>query len=163
MAKGPKIPTTPAIRLLRQHHAEFEAHVCDYVEKGGTAHSSAALGVPEHQVIKTLVMQDDGAQPLLVLMHGDRQVSTRSLARHIGARSITPCTPNVAAKHTGYQVGGTSPLGTRKSLPVYAESSVFELERIYINGGKRGLLVSLPPAELERVLEVERVHVAQAE
>ena len=151
---------TPAIRLLREQGVEFSPHAYDYVEKGGTAHSAIALGVAEHHVIKTLVMQDDAKRPLLVLMHGDRQTSTRNLARQIGVRSVTPCPPEVAQKHTGYQVGGTSPFGTRKALPVYAEATIFELDRIYINGGRRGLLVSLSPRELDRVLRPQRVAVA---
>jgi Cys-tRNA(Pro) deacylase len=158
--RATKIPVTPAIRLLRAQQVRFEPHPYDYVEKGGTAHSAASLGVPEHSVIKTLVMQDDAGRPLLVLMHGDRRASTRNLARQIGARSVSPCTPDVAQKHSGYQVGGTSPFGTRKPLPVYAEASIFELDRIYLNGGKRGLLVSLAPQELDRVLAPTRVNVA---
>jgi Cys-tRNA(Pro) deacylase len=158
--KDLRAPVTPAVRLLRERGVSFTPTLYDYVEKGGTAHSAACLGVPEHAVIKTLVMERDDRSPLLVLMHGDRQVSTRNLARQLGARSVEPCTPEVANKHTGYLVGGTSPFGTRKELPVFVESTVFELSRIYINGGKRGFLVSLAPEDLRRVLDVELVHVA---
>src|SRR5688572_23779094 len=126
MAKD-KLPVTQAIRVLREHGVEFETHTYEYVEKGGSAASSDALGVPEHSVVKTLVMEDDRREPLLVLMHGDKQVSTRNLARTIGARSIQPCKPEVADKHSGYQVGGTSPFGTRRAMPVYLERSVLEL------------------------------------
>jgi len=155
-----KMPVTPAVRLLRAKGVAFSPHAYDYVDQGGTAHSAASLGVPEHAVIKTLVMEDQDREPLLVLMHGDRQVSTKNLARHLGARSVAPCTPEVANRHTGYLVGGTSPFGTRKPLRTYAEASLFDLERIYINGGKRGFLVSFAPADLRRVLEVELVSVA---
>jgi Cys-tRNA(Pro) deacylase len=159
MAKD-KVPVTQAIRVLREHDVEFETHTYDYVEKGGAAASSSALGVPEHAVIKTLVMEDDRREPLLVLMHGDKQVSTRNLARTVGARSIQPCKPEVADKHSGYQVGGTSPFGTRRAMPVYLERSVLELERVWINGGRRGMLVSLDPREIVRVLAPTLVDVA---
>lgn len=154
------IPTTQAIRVLREHGVAFETHLYDYVEKGGTSASSSALGVSEHAVIKTLIMEDDTRQPLVVLMHGDKQVSTRALARAIGARSIQPCKPEVADKHSGYQVGGTSPFGTKRAMPVYLERSVLELERVWINGGRRGLLVSLDPREVVRVLSPTLVDVA---
>ncbi len=159
MAKD-KLPVTQAIRVLREHGVEFETHIYQYVEKGGSAASSDALGVPEHSVVKTLVMEDDRREPLLVLMHGDKQVSTRNLARTIGARSIQPCKPEVADKHSGYQVGGTSPFGTRRAMPVYLERSVLELERVWINGGRRGMLVSLDPREIVRVLAPTLVDVA---
>ena len=155
-------PVTPAVRLLREKNIAFEPHVYDYKERGGTAHSAAELGVAEHVVIKTLVMETDSREALLVLMHGDREVSTKELARAIGARSVTPCDPALAQKHTGYLVGGTSPLGTRKELPVYAEKTIFELPRIYINGGKRGFLVSIQPADLRRALRITEVRVAIA-
>jgi Cys-tRNA(Pro) deacylase len=158
--KAAKPPVTPALRLLRERAVAFAPHCYDYVEKGGTAHSAACLGVPEHSVIKTLVMEDQDREPLLVLMHGDRQVSTKNLARQIGARAVTPCSPEVANRHTGYLVGGTSPFGTRKPLRIFVESTVFDLDRIYINGGKRGFLVSLDPADLRRVLEVTLVQAA---
>jgi Cys-tRNA(Pro) deacylase len=143
---------TQAIHFLRQHKVPFTEHEYRYEERGGTAVSSRELGVDEHAVIKTLVMEDDGKQPLLVLMHGDREVSTKNLARQIGARTVTPCAPDVAQRHTGYMVGGTSPFGTRKPLPVYLEKTIADLDRIYINGGRRGYLVSLSSADLIRVL-----------
>lgn len=130
----------------------FTEHEYRYEERGGTAVSSRALGVDEHSVIKTLVMEDERKQPLIVLMHGDREVSTKNLARQIGRKTVTPCSPEVAQKHTGYLVGGTSPFGTRKAMPVYLERSIAALDRIYINGGRRGFLVSLSPADLVRVL-----------
>lgn len=159
MAKD-KVPATQAIRVLREQGVAFEKHVYDYVEKGGTAASSSALGVDEHAVVKTLIMENDQREPLIVLMHGDKQVSTRALARTIGARSIQPCKPEVADKHSGYQVGGTSPFGTKRAMPVYLERSVLALERIWVNGGRRGLLVSLAPSELVRVLAPTLVDVA---
>jgi Cys-tRNA(Pro) deacylase len=155
-----KVPATQAIRVLREQGVAFETHVYDYVEKGGTAASSSALGVDEHAVVKTLIMENDQREPLVVLMHGDKQVSTRALARTLGARSIQPCKPEVADKHSGYQVGGTSPFGTKRAMPVYLERSVLALERIWVNGGRRGLLVSLAPSELVRVLAPTLVDVA---
>ncbi len=154
-----KTPITAAVRLLRQEQVSFGDHLYSYEDKGGTAHSSRQLGVAEHAVIKTLIMEDDKRQPLIVLMHGDRQVSTKELARQIGCRHISPCLPEVAQKHSGYQVGGTSPFGTRHAMPVYLEESITELPLIYINGGKRGYLVSLTPAELIRVLTPKLVKV----
>lgn len=153
-------PVTAAIRVLRAHGAAFEPHTYDYEEKGGTARSSSELGVDEHHVVKTLVFETDEKEPLIVLMHGDRQVSAKALARHIGARSLKPCAPDVAEKWTGYKVGGTSPFGTRRPLPVYAERTIFELERIFINGGRRGFLVSLEPRVLREILHAEAVDVA---
>ena len=144
---------TPAIHFLRQHAVQFTEHEYRYEERGGTAVSSRELGVAEHDVIKTLVMEDELKQPLIVLMHGDKEVSTKNLARQIGAKTVTPCAPDVAQKHSGYLVGGTSPFGTRKKMPVYLERSIAELDRIYINGGARGFLVSLSPTDLVRVLE----------
>ena len=141
-----------AIPVLKKHHVAFTEHEYRYEERGGTAVSSRELGVDEHIVIKTVVMEDERKQPLIVLMHGDREVSTKNLARQIGAKTVTPCSPEVAQKHTGYLVGGTSPFGTRKSLPVYLERTVADLDRIYINGGRRGFLVSLAPHDLVRVL-----------
>jgi Cys-tRNA(Pro) deacylase len=155
-----KVPATQAIRVLREQGVAFETHVYDYVEKGGTAASSSALGVDEHAVVKTLIMENEQREPLIVLMHGDKQVSTRALARTLGARSIQPCKPEVADKHSGYQVGGTSPFGTKRAMPVYLERSVLALERIWVNGGRRGLLVSLAPSELVRVLAPTLVDVA---
>lgn len=151
---------TPAIRVLRANQVLFTEHPYRYEPHGGTRVSSRELRVDEHAVIKTLVMQDEDEQALLVLMHGDREVSTKRLARQIGAKSVGPCDPVVAERHTGYQVGGTSPFGTRKPLPVYVERSVLGLSRIYINGGARGLLVSLVPADLVRVLTATPVDVA---
>jgi Cys-tRNA(Pro) deacylase len=155
-----KYPVTQAIRALRAANVAFEAHEYAYVEKGGTSASSAALGVPEHAVIKTLVLEDDAREPLVVLMHGDKQVSTRNLARQIGARSVQPCKPEVADRHSGYQVGGTSPFGTKRAMKVYMERTILELPRIWINGGRRGFLVSLDPKEAARVLQPVLVDVA---
>ena len=143
---------TPAVHLLKQHRVSFAEHEYRYEERGGTAASSRELGVDEHAVIKTLIMEDDSQQPLVVLMHGDREVSTKNLARQIGRKTITPCAPDVAQRHTGYLVGGTSPFGTRKTMPIFMERSIAELERLYINGGRRGFLVSMTPADLVRVL-----------
>ena len=153
---------TPATAFLRAHGIGFTEHSYDYVEHGGTAVSSSSLGVPEHEVVKTLVMQDEGGEPLLVLMHGDRQVATKDLARQAAKKHIEPCRPDAAERHTGYQVGGTSPFGTRKPLPVYVERSILELSAIYINGGRRGLLVRLEPKELVRLLAPIAVDVARA-
>ena len=138
----------------------FEPREYDYVEKGGTRHSSAELGVDEHNVIKTLVMADEAGKPLIVLMHGDRQVSTKSLARHLGVKRVEPCTPQAAQRHTGYQVGGTSPFGTRSKMPVYMERSIAALDTVCINGGKRGLLVQMAAADIVKVLSPELVDVA---
>ena len=161
MAKD-KTPVTAAVRALRTAGVNFSDHLYAYEEKGGTSVSSRELGVDEHCVIKTLVMEDDAGQPLLVLMHGDRQVSTKELARQIGARSVEPCRPEVAQKHTGYLVGGTSPFGTRRPLKVYVEESILTLPMLYINGGKRGYLVGMVPAELLRVLQPTPVRIAIA-
>jgi Cys-tRNA(Pro) deacylase len=155
-----KFPVTPAVRLLRDEKVEFEPHVYDYVERGGTKHSAEALGVDEHAVVKTLVMETDERRPLVVLMHGDREVSTKQLARALGVKTVQPCDPARAQKHTGYMVGGTSPFATRSPLPVYAERTIFALPKIYINGGKRGFLVSIDPRELRRLLPVEEVEAA---
>jgi Cys-tRNA(Pro) deacylase len=157
----PSVPATPAIHFLRKHGVAFGEHPYRYEEHGGTRVSSRELGVDEHAVIKTLVMQDEAKRPLLVLMHGDREVSTKQLARQIERKTVEPCDPAVAQRHTGYAVGGTSPFGTRKVLPVYVERAVLDLDRIYINGGRRGLLVSLVPAELVRVLNAVAVEAAQ--
>lgn len=147
-----KIPVTAAIRVLRKHQVDYTAHRYDYEPRGGTRVSAASLGVDEHQVIKTLVMQDDAARPLVVLMHGDQEVSTKALARHLGTKSIQPCEPAVADRHSGYQVGGTSPFGLRRAMPLYMQTTIAQLPRLYVNGGKRGLLVSMAPAQLLRVL-----------
>ena len=148
MAKAQRVSETPATQWLRKNGVAFTEHVYEYVEHGGTAVSSSALGIAEHQVVKTLVMQDEAAKPLLVLMHGDRKVSTKNLARQTGRKRIEPCTPDAAQRHTGYQVGGTSPFGVRKPLPVFVERSVLELPRLYINGGRRGYLVGIEPSVL---------------
>jgi len=154
------VSATPAVHFLRKHGVAFAEHPYRYEAHGGTRVSSRELGVDEHAVVKTLVMQDEGKQPLLVLMHGDREVSTKQLARQIDRKAVEPCDPAVAQKHTGYAVGGTSPFGTRKPLPVYVERTVLELDRIYINGGRRGLLLSIAPAELVRVLQAVPVEAA---
>lgn len=155
-------PVTPAIRLLREKKIAFEPHLYSYKEHGGTRHSAEELNADEHAVIKTLVMQRETREPLIVLMHGDCEVSTKELARIIGAKTVSPCDPITAQKHTGYMVGGTSPLGTRKAMPVYAEKTIFDLPRIFINGGKRGFLVSIDPAGLRAALTVQEVEVARA-
>ena len=154
------VAATPAIHFLRKHGVAFTEHPYRYEDHGGTRVSSRELGVDEHAVVKTLVMHDEAKLPLLVLMHGDREVSTKQLARQIDRKTVEPCDPAVAQRHTGYAVGGTSPFGTRKPLPVYVERSVLQLERIYLNGGRRGLLVSLEPGELVRVLRAVPVEAA---
>ena len=151
---------TPAIHFLRKHGVAFTEHPYRYEEHGGTRVSSRELGVDEHAVVKTLVMEDEAKRPLIVLMHGDREVSTKQLARQIGRKAVEPCDPAVAQRHTGYAVGGTSPFGTRKPLPVFVERSVLDLERIYVNGGRRGLLVCVAPRDLTRVLGAVAVEVA---
>lgn len=153
MAKKPAhVSETPATQALRRAGVAFSEHVYAYVDRGGTAESAAQLGVDEHAVIKTLVMQDEKARPLIVLMHGDRQVSTKNLARAIGAKTVEPCTPEAAERASGYQVGGTSPFATRKPMPVYVEQSVLALESICINGGRRGFLVGIAPSVLTVLL-----------
>lgn len=154
-------PITPAIRVLREHKVEFEPHVFEYVEKGGTKHSSEVLGVDEHAVIKTLVFETDRKKPLIVLMHGDAQVSTKSLARFLNAKTIAPAAPERANKLTGYLIGGTSPFGIKTEMPIYAEKTIFDLPRIYINGGKRGFLVEIEPQVVKQVLQIEEVEVQQ--
>lgn len=151
---------TPAQRVLKQHGVAYTEHPYRYEERGGTRVSARELGVDEHVVIKTLVMEDEAQRPLIVLMHGDREVSTKELARQIGARAVTPCDPDAAGRHTGYLVGGTSPFGTRRAMPVFVERSILDLERIYINGGRRGFLVALAPVDLARVLNPTPVTVA---
>ncbi|MGZ5200518.1 MAG: Cys-tRNA(Pro) deacylase [Telluria sp.] len=160
MAKKEHVSETPATQFLRKHGVAFSEHPYQYEEHGGTAVSSRELGVPEHDVIKTLVMQDEAARPLIVLMHGDCKVSTKNLARAIGCKTVEPCKPEVANRHTGFLVGGTSPFGTRKQMPVYVEKTILELPRIYINGGRRGYLVGMSPQELVRVLAPKPVEVA---
>ena len=163
MAKKPAhVSETPATQFLRRAGVAFTEHPYEYVEHGGTAESAAQLGVSEHDVVKTLVMHDDRAQPLIVLMHGDRQVSTKNLAREIGARSVETCKPEVAQRHSGYLIGGTSPFGTRKAMPIYVEASVLALPRIFINGGRRGFLVGIAPRALVEQLDAKAVHCALA-
>ena len=152
MAKE-KVPVTAAVRQLRAEKVSFSEHLYNYEDKGGTAVSSRELGVDEHSVVKTLVMEDERKSPLIVLMHGDCQVSTKELARIMGAKLVTPCSPESANRHTGYLVGGTSPFGTKKSIPVYMEESIASLRKIYLNGGKRGFLVGIDPADAVRLLE----------
>ena len=161
MAKKPAhVSETPATQVLRGLGVAFTEHVYTYVDHGGTAESARQLGWPEHSVVKTLVMQDERAQPLIVLMHGDKQVSTKNLARAIGAKSVEPCKPEVAQRHSGYLVGGTSPFGTRKAMPVYVEASVLALPSMLINGGRRGYLLGLAPEVLQRVLQAKPVQCA---
>ena len=154
-----KLPVTQAIRVLREHGVAWTDHPYAYEERGGTEVSARELGVPEHQVVKTLIMEDDRRQPMIVLMHGDREVSTKMLARHLGVKSVEPVTPDKASKLTGYLVGGTSPFGTRTKMPVYAEATIFALDRIYINGGKRGFLIEIEPHILKTTLKIEEVSV----
>jgi Cys-tRNA(Pro) deacylase len=158
-----KSAATTATAYLAKHGVEYTEHEFEYKEHGGTSHSSAEMGVPEHSVIKTLVMEDDKGQPLIVLMHGDRKVSTKELARQARAKRIAPCKPEVATRHSGYLIGGTSPFGTRKRMPIYLERSVLALPRIYINGGRRGYLLGMPPSELTRLLSPVLVDVALEE
>ncbi|HVN34250.1 MAG TPA: aminoacyl-tRNA deacylase [Casimicrobiaceae bacterium] len=161
MAKD-RLPVTAAVRVLRERGVEFTHHPYTYVDRGGTEVSARELGVPEHAVIKTLIMEDDRGTPLVVLMHGDREVSTKNLARLIGAKSVAPCAPAVADRHSGYQVGGTSPFGTRRVMPVYMERSIAELPCAYINGGRRGYLVGMLPADIVRVLQPVLADIATA-
>ena len=155
-----KAPVTPAVRQLRAAGIAFTDHLYEYEEKGGTAVSARELGVDEHSVVKTLVMVDEAKRPLVVLMHGDKQVSTKELARALGVKTIQPCSPETASRHSGYMVGGTSPFGMRKPMPMYMERSIADLPRIYINGGKRGYLVGLAPADVMAVLKPAMVSVA---
>lgn len=153
-------PITPAIRVLHQHKVSFEPFVFDYVEKGGTKHSSEVLGVNEHAVVKTLVFETNEKKPLIVLMHGDLQVSTKELARHLKVKTISPVAPEKANKLTGYLVGGTSPFGVKTKMQIYVEKTIFDLDKIYINGGKRGFLVAIKPKVLSEVLQIEIVECA---
>ena len=158
--KDAHISETPATQWLKQQGVDYRVHSYDYVEHGGAQHSAAVLGLELHAVVKTLVMQDQDGRPLLVLMHGDRQVSTKSLARQIGAKSVQPCTPEVAQRHSGYMVGGTSPFATRRSMPVYIEQSILDLPSIAINGGRRGCLVQLAPSVCCQLLDAQPVNCA---
>ena len=160
---GAKTPVTAAVRELRANNIEFTDHLYEYEEKGGTAVSARELGVSEHAVVKTLVMEDDDRNPLVVLMHGDLKVSTKELARIIGVKTIAPCNPDTANRHSGYVVGGTSPFGTRKKMPVYMEETILALPKIYINGGKRGYLVGIAPQEAVRILSPKLVKVGIVE
>lgn len=154
-----KYPVTPAIRLLKSKNVVFEPFLYEYEEKGGTKASSKKLGVDEHVVIKTIIMEDDLKKPLIVLMHGDMEISTKNLARFLDVKSVQPCSPEVANKHTGYLVGGTSPFGTKKLMPVYAEKTIFDLEKIYINGGRRGFLIAIKPSVIKELLNPIAVEV----
>jgi len=158
-----KAPSTPAVRLLKAQKVPFTEHLYRYEEHGGTRVSAQELGVDEHAVVKTLIMEDETGKPLVVLMHGDREVSTKALARQVGAKAIHICKPEVANRHSGYLVGGTSPFGTKKPMPVYVEDSILALERIYLNGGSRGFLVGLAPTDLVRLLAPTAVSVGIAE
>ena len=160
MKKPAHVSETPATAWLRAQGVAFSEHPYDYVDHGGTGESARQIGVAEHEVVKTLVMQDDHAQPLIVLMHGDCQVSTKNLARAIGAKSVEPCKPEVAQRHSGYLIGGTSPFGTKKRMPVYVEETVLALPRILINGGRRGYLVGIDPQVLTDPLGAKPVHCA---
>jgi len=156
-----RVPVTPGIRVLREAKLDFEPMPYEYVEGGGTGHFAAEMGVDEHCVVKTLVMEDETGEPLIVLMHGDRQVSTRELARQLGVKEVKPCKPEVADKHSGYKVGGTSPFGTRRRMPVYYEAAIADLPRIYINGGKRGLILGMEPKPALELLAAKPVEVAR--
>jgi len=153
-------PVTMAVRVLRQNKVEFSAHLYTWEAHGGTRASAEHLGVDEHQVVKTLIFEDQARKPLCILMHGDREVSAKNLARQIGVKQVAPCAPAVADRHSGYQVGGTSPFGLKRAMPIYLERSIGDLARIYINGGARGFLVGIDPRELLRVLQPTAVEVA---
>ena len=163
MARKEHVSETPATQFLRARKVVFTEHPYEYLEHGGALHSAAVLGLDPFTVVKTLVMQDQNAKPLIVLMHGNRKVSTKNLARQIGAKSVEPCTPEVAHRHSGYLVGGTSPFGTRRAMPVYVEESILALPRIAINGGRRGFLVQIDPQVCVQLLNAQPVHCALAE
>ncbi|RJG08089.1 Cys-tRNA(Pro) deacylase [Noviherbaspirillum cavernae] len=163
MAKKEHVSETQATQFLRKHGIAFSEHPYAYEEHGGTTVSARELGVDEHHVVKTLIMQDEAARPLIVLMHGDRKVSTKNLARQIGCKSVEPCKPEVANRHSGYLIGGTSPFGTKKAMPVYVEQSILELDRIYINGGRRGYLIGIDPGAMDKVLPIKPVNCALEE
>ena len=162
MAKHPHVSETPAVAMLKAHGVEYTEHVYEYVEHGGAQRSADVLGLDPYTVVKTLVMQDEKKSPLIVLMHGNRNVSTKSLARQIGVKSVEPCAPEVANRHSGYLVGGTSPFATRRKMPVYVERSILELPRICINGGRRGYLVGIAPEVLVRLLDARPVECASS-
>ena len=163
MAKKDHVTETPATALLRANRVAFTEHPYDYLEHGGAQHSAEVLGLDPFTVVKTLIMQDQDAKHLVVLMHGNRKVSTKNLARQIGAKSVEPCTPEVANRHSGYLVGGTSPFATRRRMPVYVEASILALPKIAINGGRRGYLVGLDPQVCVQLLEARPVHCALAD
>lgn len=163
MAKKEHVSETPATGFLRKNKVAFSEHPYEYEEHGGTAVSARELGIDEHHVIKTLVMQDESAKPLIVLMHGNCKVSTKNLARQIGCKSVEPCKPEVANRHSGFLVGGTSPFGTKKVMPVYVEQTILDLEKIYINGGRRGYLVGIDPCVLMTILPATAVNCALEE
>ena len=163
MSKTKHVSETPATQMLRRAGVAFGEHPYDYVEHGGTGESARQLGVDEHRVVKTLVMEDEHAKPLIVLMHGDRKVSTKNLARQIGAKRVEPCKPEVANRHSGYLVGGTSPFGTKKTMPVYVEATILELDEIWLNGGRRGYLVSVSPSVLTSLLGAKPVQCASVD
>ncbi|WP_133661912.1 Cys-tRNA(Pro) deacylase [Paraburkholderia sp. BL10I2N1] len=163
MSKSRHVSETPATQFLRCHGVAFGEHPYDYVDHGGTAESARQLGVDEHHVVKTLVMEDEHARPLIVLMHGDRTVSMKNLARQIGAKRVEPCKPEVASRHSGYLIGGTSPFGTRKAMPVYVESTILELDQIWLNGGRRGFLVSIAPKVLTKLIDAKPVECASVD
>ncbi|KMZ13377.1 Transcriptional regulator [Candidatus Burkholderia humilis] len=163
MSKIKHVSETPATQLLRRNKVEFGEHPYDYVERGGTEESARQLGVDEHRVVKTLVMEGEHARLLIVLMHGDRTVSTKNLARQTGAKRIEPCKPDVANRHSGYLVGGTSPFGTKKAMPVYVESTILDFDVIYLNGGRRGYLISIDPKTLTALLNAKPVQCASVD
>jgi Cys-tRNA(Pro) deacylase len=152
-------PMTAGVRFLRQKGIAFTGHLYRYEEHGGAPRAAEELGVPLHAVVKTLVMETETRAPLLVLMHGDLEVSTKRLAREIGAKQVIPCSPEAASRHTGYTVGGISPFGTRRTMPIYVQASILDLDRVYINGGKRGFLMGIPPEDIGRALEIHSVEV----
>ncbi len=162
MKPAPQVPETPATKFLHKHRVAHSNHLYEYEEHGGTRVSARELNVPEHAVVKTLVMEDDGRRPLVVLMHGDRRVSTKELARQLGVKKVSPCSPEDVQRHTGYLVGGCSPFGTKKVLPVYMERTILDLPLVYINGGRRGYLVGVHPHDLLRVLAPKIVECGQA-
>ncbi|OZI71034.1 Cys-tRNA(Pro) deacylase [Bordetella genomosp. 12] len=159
MSKSRHVSETPATQFLKQHKVAFTEHTYDYVDHGGAGEAARQLGLDPHAVVKTLIMEDEAARPLVVIMHGDREVSTKNLARQAGLKKVAPCQPEVAQRHSGYQVGGTSPFGTRKRMPVYVEDSILAFPEVYINGGRRGYLVGLAPAVLTQLLGAQAVSV----
>jgi len=161
--KRPSHTETPATQFLKKHGVAYTEHFYEYVEHGGAERGAEELGVPPGEVVKTLIMEDESGKPLVVLMHGDRKVSTKNLARQAGRKRIEPCKPEVAQRHSGYQVGGTSPFGTRKAMPVYMERSIQDLARVYLNGGRRGFLLGLAPADIVRTISPQLVEAALAD